>query len=280
MADRNGTGNVRAMRTGSESWRAVGFWFCGVLLLLAATSAPAQETLTNADVVKMVQAHLSVDVIVEQIQTNPGNYVLTTASLIRLKQLGVPDKVIAAMQAKKAAGNTQPAPPPQQPSAPPSYPGGYGTPQQAPAAPAPPQAPPQQDQGLPADNRLILVTRAQPTAEWNAVITAPGMNNHISNQLTIDARDFAQGGLLEIDIAIPPDSPTAGSFDLFDGPGMPPDGGFPSHHLKGKYDVPPGQTAKIQQKFSTGQEFAINLEGNWFSPQGATSPVIVKVSVR
>ena len=60
----------------------------------------AQETLTNADVVKMVQAHLSADVIVQQIESNPGNYVLTTSSLIRLKQAGVPDKVIASMQAK------------------------------------------------------------------------------------------------------------------------------------------------------------------------------------
>ncbi|MGA2982943.1 MAG: hypothetical protein ABSG32_03970 [Terriglobia bacterium] len=67
---------------------------------LPAQEATGQEALTNADVVKMVQAHLGADVIVEQIRSNSGNYSLTTDSLIRLKQQGVPDKVIAAMQAK------------------------------------------------------------------------------------------------------------------------------------------------------------------------------------
>jgi uncharacterized protein len=61
------------------------------------------EILTNPDVVKMVQAHLGADVIVNQIQSHPGNYSLSTNSLIKLKQAGVPDKVIAAMQAKAAA---------------------------------------------------------------------------------------------------------------------------------------------------------------------------------
>ena len=74
-----------------------------VLLVALAAGLAAQETLTNADVVKMVQAHLSADVIVQQIESNPGHYLLTTNSLIRLKQAGVPDKVIAAMQARGGA---------------------------------------------------------------------------------------------------------------------------------------------------------------------------------
>jgi TPR repeat protein len=51
----------------------------------------------------MVQAHLGTDIIVNQIQSQPGDYTLNTTSLIKLKQSGVPDKVISAMQAKAAA---------------------------------------------------------------------------------------------------------------------------------------------------------------------------------
>ncbi len=154
----------------------------------------------------------------------------------------------------------------------------------APAAPAcvaaPAPAPVAQDQESPADDRVIVVTPAQPTGERSVTITAPGMNNHISNQLTIDARRFRNGGVVIVDITIPRNGRTAGSFDVFAGPGMPPGQGFPPHLIQGKHDVPPGTTVEIQQKFIFGQEFALNLEGNWFSPRGATSPVMVKVSVR
>lgn len=75
---------------------------------LRAQDPNGQETLTNADIIKMVQAHLSTDVIVNQIESNPGNYVLTANGLIRLKQAGVPDKVLAAMQAKRAGSGEKP----------------------------------------------------------------------------------------------------------------------------------------------------------------------------
>lgn len=74
----------------------------------AAALQQDSETLTNADVIKMVQAHLGADVIVNQIQTQPGNYSLSTSSLIQLKQAGVPDKVVEAMQAK-VHGSAAPA---------------------------------------------------------------------------------------------------------------------------------------------------------------------------
>jgi len=60
----------------------------------------SQEVVTNESVVKLVRAHLSAPVIVEQIRANPGKFDLTTEALIRLKAQGVPDEVIAAMQAK------------------------------------------------------------------------------------------------------------------------------------------------------------------------------------
>lgn len=64
------------------------------------------HVLTDADVIKMVGAHLSTDIILGQIRDNPGNYSLTTDKLIYLKEVGVPDSVISAMQAKAAASTT------------------------------------------------------------------------------------------------------------------------------------------------------------------------------
>jgi hypothetical protein len=58
------------------------------------------EALTNADVIRMVRAHLSVDIILEQIRSHRANFSLTTDSLIKLKEAGVPDAVIFAMQTK------------------------------------------------------------------------------------------------------------------------------------------------------------------------------------
>jgi hypothetical protein len=69
---------------------------------LRAQEATGQETLTNADVIKMVQAHLGTDVIVSQIQNSRSKFSLTTSSLIQLKQANVPDKVIEAMQSKNS----------------------------------------------------------------------------------------------------------------------------------------------------------------------------------
>lgn len=82
-------------------------WKSTILFLLIApilvvTAQEPQETLTNEAVVKMVQSHLGAEVIVEAIRSAHGNYSLTSASLIRLRQQGVPDNVIAAMQAKQS----------------------------------------------------------------------------------------------------------------------------------------------------------------------------------
>ena len=88
--------------------------FMGVMLTLTVLGAHmlafAQEiqVLTNADIIKMVQVKLGTDVIVRQIRDNPGSYSLSTNSLVKLKQAGVPDLVIAAMQAKKPPNARQP----------------------------------------------------------------------------------------------------------------------------------------------------------------------------
>jgi hypothetical protein len=75
----------------------------------------AEETLDNDAIVKMVQARLGTDVIIEQIRNSPVAFTLTTNSLIRLKQQGVPDKVITAMQEKNRAASGTPAAPQRRP---------------------------------------------------------------------------------------------------------------------------------------------------------------------
>ncbi len=67
-----------------------------------AQETAAQEVLTNDSIVKMVKAGLSENVILEMIKSNPGNYSLTSNSLIGLKQQGVTEKMLAAMMAKKS----------------------------------------------------------------------------------------------------------------------------------------------------------------------------------
>lgn len=61
---------------------------------LAGGGAPA---LNNASIVKMRNLHLSADVMLAKIQSSPCDFDTTPAALQKLKQAGVPDKVILAM---------------------------------------------------------------------------------------------------------------------------------------------------------------------------------------
>jgi hypothetical protein len=76
----------------------------------ALSQANAPEHLDNAAVVKMVQAHLSSRIIIAQIKNSAGAYLLTPPSLIRLKQQGVSDSIIEAMQDKQTT-SAQPVAP-------------------------------------------------------------------------------------------------------------------------------------------------------------------------
>jgi hypothetical protein len=53
--------------------------------------------LNNASVVKMRNLHLSPDVMLAKIQSSPGEFDTTPAALQKLKQAGVPDRIILAM---------------------------------------------------------------------------------------------------------------------------------------------------------------------------------------
>jgi hypothetical protein len=88
----------------------VGLLFLLSAILAGISTLAAQEVLTNAAIVEMVKARLSDQVIVTQIQDNPGNYSLGHEDLISLKSQGVSDKILAAMQAKvrQASGGSEP----------------------------------------------------------------------------------------------------------------------------------------------------------------------------
>ena len=82
------------------------------LFIAFAFLVSAQETLNNDSVGKMVKAGLGESLIVSMIQNQPGKYTLTPDAMVKLKQQGVPDKVLAAMIAKggsSAPSSSEPA---------------------------------------------------------------------------------------------------------------------------------------------------------------------------
>lgn len=144
-----------------------------------------------------------------------------------------------------------------------------------------PTLPTQQPSAGPAvgqDEREIVLTHAAPAAQGTTTITAPGMGLEGYSVFLIDTRDFVQGGFLEIQIQIDHHSGTDGSFDLFPA-GIPiPTRGRPVGTLTGSYDVRRGTSTQIRYRFARGQVFAFGLEGNWFSPKGATGTVRFQAS--
>ena len=73
------------------------------LAYTAAISAQGSGTLTNSDVIKMVKAELSTTIIVSTIEASNASFDLTPAGLIALKQQGVSDELIQAMQTRARA---------------------------------------------------------------------------------------------------------------------------------------------------------------------------------
>jgi len=63
----------------------------------------AQEALTNDSIVKMVKGGLGEDLILTMIQNQPGKYSLIADDLVKLKQQGVSERVLASMVNKGTA---------------------------------------------------------------------------------------------------------------------------------------------------------------------------------
>jgi hypothetical protein len=74
--------------------------------------APAQSTrpapLTNADVLKMVEAKLAPEIVVEKIRASPCDFDTSPEALKRLKEAGVPDSLLLVMVMSPKCG-PQPA---------------------------------------------------------------------------------------------------------------------------------------------------------------------------
>jgi len=78
--------------------------------------AQQQQGLTNFDLVRLTQSGISDDVIVNMINTQGGQFDLTTNAIIALKSNGISDRVIVAAQTSPLATRRGPsvaAPPPQ-----------------------------------------------------------------------------------------------------------------------------------------------------------------------
>ncbi len=76
----------------------------------SAPHAPVVPPLTNVNIMKMHVMRLSADVIIAKIHGSPCEFDTSPAALQKLKQAGLPDKVILAMVQAPAASAPPPAP--------------------------------------------------------------------------------------------------------------------------------------------------------------------------
>jgi len=83
------------------------FALVAALLFAAGTKTFAQpggqgEIMTNDEVISLVKAGLSPSIIINKIRTSKSNFDVSTDALIKLKQAGVSDDVLTAMQEAKS----------------------------------------------------------------------------------------------------------------------------------------------------------------------------------
>jgi hypothetical protein len=71
-----------------------------VIVLALVLVARAQDTLTNESVLKMVKSGLGENLIISMVQGQPGKYSLSPDELLKLKDAGVSEKILAAMATK------------------------------------------------------------------------------------------------------------------------------------------------------------------------------------
>jgi hypothetical protein len=81
-----------------------------VLVLAGASSASAQEVLTNEGVIKLVKAGVSDDLVVNMVKTQPSRLSLTAEDMLDLQKNGVSERVMAAMIQKLSGASAPKAP--------------------------------------------------------------------------------------------------------------------------------------------------------------------------
>lgn len=74
-----------------------GFKFTAAIIALGWAGLAAAETLTNDDVVALLEAGLGEEAVIAKVETSDGDFVVDTQTLLALRAKGVPSKVIAAM---------------------------------------------------------------------------------------------------------------------------------------------------------------------------------------
>lgn len=131
-----------------------------------------------------------------------------------------------------------------------------------------------------ANEHNIKVTPSSPIVERDATIVAPGRGNHNYNIYYIDTTAFAAGGTLELQIQIDRNSSTDASFDLFPANVSIPTSGGPTSAIQGRHDVRRGGSTLLSYPFPVGKIVVLGMEGNWFSPKGATGRVHFRATVR
>jgi hypothetical protein len=72
----------------------------------ATTSQAQEEVMTNDEVISLTKAGLSPAIIIGKIRTGKSNFDLSTDSLIKLKQAGISDDIVAAMLEAKSGKST------------------------------------------------------------------------------------------------------------------------------------------------------------------------------
>jgi hypothetical protein len=83
-----------------ERIRAISAAVSILMALAAVTAAQGTATLTNDDVIKMVRAQLAAGIIETTIESSSAKFDVSPAGLIALKDAGVPDSLVRAMQEK------------------------------------------------------------------------------------------------------------------------------------------------------------------------------------
>ena len=81
-----------------------------MLCITAAVPAIAQDVMNNDEVISLAKAGLNPSLIIGKIRTSKTNFDLSTDSLIKLKQAGVSDDVVAAMLEAKSGKPVPTAP--------------------------------------------------------------------------------------------------------------------------------------------------------------------------